>query len=212
MKPMFDVVVVIPWRHNDEHRLRALRQVHAHFERTLPGAPVLLADDPLYDRFNVAAARNAGVRLASQLGARAVVVCDADTLVEPGPLHAAIVGCADGLLHLPFTECQLLNRAGLLVERKTNSTGGVFVIECAAWDKAGGQDVAFRDWGFEDIAFRVAVEAFLGRTVQHPGAIQCIWHPRTDCVATPEGLARNQLYLAAVGDRDAILELQGRQA
>src|SRR5690606_352334 len=69
----------------------------------LPGALHLDADSG-HTPFSRAGSRNHGAALAMAAGADVIVVCDADTIPEPGPLHAAIGQAAtDGRLHTPDT-------------------------------------------------------------------------------------------------------------
>lgn len=208
-----DAVVVIPWRSSGVDRLRNLRLVLDHLSSVLPEYPVLLSDDPSFEGFSRAGARNAGVMTASRIGARAVVVCDADTLVEASPVRAAVDSCSDGVLHLPFTECHLLNSSGVTSEVVGEATGGVLVLEVESWFAAGGQDTRFVGWGFEDIAFRVSADTLLGPTVRHPGRIKCLHHksdrnPYSDSYLS--GLDRCNSYTDARWDRNSVLKIQGR--
>src|SRR5690606_42077671 len=69
----------------------------------LPGALHLDADSG-HTPFSRAGSRNHGAALAMAAGAVVIVVGDADTIPEPGPLHAAIGQAAtDGRLHTPYT-------------------------------------------------------------------------------------------------------------
>jgi hypothetical protein len=150
-----------------------------------------------------------------------VVVCDADTIPEPEPLHGAIAAAQrDGKLHLPYTRYRALSPAGTTAafngsrlidcpaEFEGNaSQGGILVVEAEAWQNIGGMDERFTGWGFEDTAFYAAAHTLLGTVVRHEGAIHHLWH-RTDYDAWSPRYAANKArcrtYEAAYGDPEAM--------
>lgn len=217
------VTVVIPWRGGQVDRERHHRIVSDHLRAILPDAPLLSVDSG-DDPFSRAASRNAGVRLAQDTGAEIVVIADADTIVEPGPLQEAITAAhSDGLLHLPYTHYRGLSEQGTRdyiagsmpdecdVELAHEwATGGVLVITPAAWWQAGGMDERFVGFGHEDVAFRIAADTLLGPTVRHPGTITHLWHPKAMGLGTPQHAANGQLcerYNAANANPDAMRAL-----
>lgn len=218
------VAVVIPWRGGNPQREHHHRVIRDHLRTLLPDAHHLDADSG-HQPFNRAASRNHGVRLAEQAGADVVVVCDADTLVQPDPLHEAIAAAGDGRLHLPYTRYRGLTREGTEAwlsnrpdidsmpteDETTWSTGGVLVIRTDAWWRAGGQDERFTGWGAEDSAYRIACDALLGPTVRHEGTIHHLWHPvvRTQDPLYPANMALAHRYDAAEGDPDAVRAIVG---
>jgi hypothetical protein len=228
------VACVIPWRGGDPHREHHHQAVRERLKRILPDAVHIDADNNA-DPFSRAGSRNAGVRSAEQHAADVVVLCDADTIPQPGPLHGAIQGAhTDGRLHLPYTWYRGLTEqgsrdylAGAVPEEcevdlaHEWATGGVLTIRPDAWWRAGGMDERFVAYGFEDTAFRVCADAILGPTIKHPGEIVHLWHPSAVGHGTDNhrrNAERHRLYEAAEGNPDAVRALlaerqaQARQA
>ncbi|MFI1485766.1 glycosyltransferase family 2 protein [Streptomyces sp. NPDC020747] len=221
------VAVVIPWRPGTPERNAHHEHVRAHLQQLLPDA-IHLDVDSGHTPFSRAGSRNEGVRQAQAAGADVVVICDADTLPEAEPLHAAIEAADDGRLHLPYTWYQGLSRPGTLAylagvpaaDCATDlahewATGGVLVIRPASWWAAGGMDERFVAYGFEDAAYRIAADALLGPTVAHQGAITHLWHPSEVGHGSPQHIANGQLcqrYVDATDNPDAIRALIAERA
>lgn len=220
--PGVTVAVVIPWRPGTLERNAHHEYVCGRLRDLLPDA-IPLDVDSGHMPFSRAGSRNEGVRQAEAAGADVVVLCDADTLPEREPLHAAIEAAADGALHLPYTWYRGLSQRGTIdylagtpaadcpvdLEHQW-ATGGVLVIQPDAWWAAGGMDERFRAYGFEDAAFRIAADALLGATIAHPGTITHLWHPSEVGHGTPQHVANGQLcqrYVDASGDPGAIRAL-----
>lgn len=216
------VAVVIPWRGGQPDREHHHRIVRDHLRALLPDA-VHIDVDSLADPFSRAGSRNEGVRIAQDIAADVVVLCDADTLVEPEPLHAAIAAATDGRLHLPYTRYRALTQAGTTLhldgvpaddcpaELESDwSTGGILVIEPASWWAAGGMDELFTAWGFEDSSFRICADALLGPTVKHDGTITHLWHPSAfdpDSEQYQTNMALAQRYVDAEHQPEAVRAL-----
>lgn len=216
------VAVVVPWRPGTPERIAHHDHVSARLTALLPEA-VHLDVDSCHAPFSRAGSRNEGVRLAEAAGARVVVLCDADTLPEAEPLHAAIAAAHDGRLHLPYTWYRGLSQDGTRAylagapaeDCPTDwahewATGGVLVITPQVWWQAGGMDEGFTGWGFEDTAFRTAADALLGPTVKHDGTITHLWHPPESGLGSPLHVAggqRMERYVDATGNPDAIRQL-----
>jgi hypothetical protein len=216
------VAAVIPWRPGTPERNAHHETVRTHLTALLPDA-LHLDVDSAHEPFSRAGSRNEGVRQAQAAGADIVVICDADTLPQAEPLHAAIADATDGVLHLPYTWYRGLSQAGTaayLAGQPADdcpsdwahewATGGVLVIQPSAWWAAGGMDEAFTGWGFEDTAFRTAADALLGPAAKHPGTITHLWHPLESGLGSPQHIAggqRMQRYVDATGNPDAIRAL-----
>jgi len=208
------VACAVPWRPGQPDRERHHAIVKSHLQAILPNAYHVDVDTD-HEAFCLAGCRNQGVRAAQEAGCDVVVLCDADTLPEPAPLLAAINSAQDGRLHLPYRTFKGFSPAGTAaylagtpahrceVELQTEwSTGGVMVIQPAAWWRMGGSDERFRGWGFEDTATRVACDALLGPTVRHTGTIYHLWHPTSRDPNSPLFKANQALmrrYEAAEG-------------
>lgn len=221
------VAVVIPWRPGTAERNAHKETVRAHLRALLPDALHIDADSG-HQPFSRAGSRNEGVRQAEQAGADVVVLCDADTLVEPEPLHAAIAAASDGVLHLPYTYYRGLSCEGTALhlsgkpaaECPTDlehewATGGVLVIQPASWWKAGGMEERCIGWGHEDVIMRVCADALLGPTVRHEGTITHLWHPPESGLGSPQHIANGELcarYNAVANDPVSVRQLIAERA
>ena len=218
---MTRVLVGIPWR-SQPHRVYAHSLVVERYRDVLPGAAIVDVDTA-HEPFCLAGCRNEIVRRAEAGGYDIAVIGDADTLVEPGPLLAAIQGAAnDTRVHLPYDQYRSLREDGtrqhlagtpldqcnhLVVD---GACSGVYVTTPATWWAHGGQDESFLGWGFEDAAWRAAHRTLLGcDPVRHPGAVYSLHHQS----AAKEGqqytanAARCYRYLQAEGDVEAMRAL-----
>lgn len=214
-----NVTVVIPYRGDGAHRDRAYTHTRAHLTALLPDAEIVAADSG-HAPFNRAASRNEGVR---QARGDVVVVCDADSLPEPEPLHAAINAAPTGGVHLPYTFFRALTRehtervlhdgapprAAKPLYYSTTSVGGCYVATRDTWWAAGGQDERFHGWGYEDTAFAWAAECLVGLH-RHHGVLYGLWHPPAADPTSEEmrpKRVRSMQYRAARRDPEAMREL-----
>jgi hypothetical protein len=213
------VAVVLPWREQESRRY-ALRLVESWYGDNLPQATIIKAD-AAGEPFNLAAARNQGMREA--VWADVVILNDADTIPEINPLWEAINACQEtGVVHLPYTEYRSLRIMGTQEYLRgippracdylsvDGACSGVYVTMPETWWVHGGQDEAFRGWGFEDAAWMAAHKTLLGQPpYRHDGAVFAFHHDG----AVKEGVhydanaARCYLYLQAEHDYDAMSRL-----
>ncbi len=217
------VACVIPWRGGQPARERHHDTVLAHLRTVLPDALHMDVDSG-HQPFSRAGSRNLGVRLAQDAECDVVVLCDADTIVEAGPLHAAISSAHQtGRLCLPYplfrglsphgTRLYLGGTPASACETELESqwsTGGVLCIAPTAWERAGGMDERLTGWGFEDSCFRIAADAILGPSVKLDGAITHLWHPSAIDPASPTYQANAALaarYVEAEGNPGAVRAL-----
>ena len=68
--------------------------------------------------------------------------------------------------------------------------GGTIVVSRKAFDAVGGFDEGFTDWGYEDRAFRLAVDK-LARLREAPSTCWHLWHPLASGTAKAPQRARN---------------------
>lgn len=216
--------VVIPWRAAPS-RMDAFARVVDWYRTNLPEAPVETVDTGDVP-FVLAACRNAAMRSAGP--DEVVVIGDADTIPERGPLVAAIHAAATSdVVHLPYDEYRWLGRSGsadhaagiplehCAVEQFVDSAcSGVYVATRRVWESHGGQDEAFRGWGFEDAAWLLAHTTLLGAPPQrHRGRVYALHHVGETRAgeAYEANAARMERYRAADGDPRAMAELVALQ-
>jgi hypothetical protein len=182
------ILVGIPWR-SQPHRLYAHALTLARYLELLPDARVVDVDTD-HEAFCLAACRNEIVRRAEAGGYDVVVIGDADTLVEPGPLRAAIQAAAsDTRVHLPYDQYRSLREdgtrqylAGTPLERCNHlvvdgACSGVYVTTPKTWWSHGGQDERFLGWGGEDAAWFAAHKTLLGaEPARHTGTVFALHH------------------------------------
>jgi GT2 family glycosyltransferase len=190
-REMDDVLVCIPWRDNgNKDRKEALNYVKARLEEST-GLPANLVDGR-GERFSLSAARNAGVDLAKEQGKSIVIVCDADTILDPAAIVPAVelARNSDSVV-LPYTIVRYLTeystkkvlRRGLDPNQAVEiawfdwSVGGAFVSRTDVWDDFGGQDERFTGWGCEDTAFYVVAQRMGRDHVRVTGTMNHLWHP-----------------------------------
>lgn len=181
--------------------------------------------------FNRSAAMN---RAAADAGPwRVAVLIDADVV----PAHHDQVDQAVGWVRhtgepvLAYDRRVHLNRAttrsvlaGRALDADTGRGARVLESSCSSavvvrrdlWDRVGGMDERFVGWGWEDVAFRYALETMAGAPLRRVlGYLWHLWHPRgaTARGSHPQTRAnryRHDLYLEALGDRARMAEVLAR--
>ncbi|WP_438856100.1 hypothetical protein [Agromyces sp. M3QZ16-3] len=213
-------LVVIPWRPASS-RIPAFERVLAWYRAELPEFRVETIDSD-DDVFVLARTRNLAVDRLADPG-DVVVINDADTLPEPGPLREAIAAArTSGRVHLPYTTYRWLGpdgtadlEAGAELDDCAHvlvhgACSGVYVTTARAWTSHGGQDERFRGWGFEDSAWWLAHDTLLGAPPhRHDGTVYALSHEPE--VRAGEQYERNaalmERYRGAAGDVDAMTAL-----
>lgn len=196
------VDIVIPWRPQPE-RVPLFDHVTTRLGDLHPEWNIHTADSEA-EEFNRAAARNQGV--ADVPDADVIVVMDADTVVDPDDLRAAVeMVASDGGIVMPWDRYCTLTPEGteMMLEgvppkecdplwlKKVDSAGCI-VLTPEAWWACGGMDERFKGWGGEDSAFLIAAKLLVGVKVL-PGVMYAGSHPTTDKGGAP--YRRNaQLY------------------
>jgi hypothetical protein len=182
--PATKVVVAIPWRAQPA-RLAAHAFVRRWYADVLPDAPVVEVDTE-HQPYNLAAARNLGVRRAAALDADVVVVGDADVVIDrPHHLLEAIeAAAADGWMHMPFDDqlyltadetAGLIDRAQAPQRRGHRGNGCCYVVQPDAYWAFGGSDERFSGWGGDDDQLVAAATTLVGLT-RHDGVAWSLHH------------------------------------
>ena len=139
--------------------------------------------------FNRAAALNRASALAGDWDV--AVLIDADVIIDPRQIRTAVeVAAATGRPVLAYHERIHLTargtkrildgyrgdwRASRMVKQVLlDSCSGAVVVTRPLWEKVGGFDELFAGWGWEDVAFRCAVETLTGAELIQLGGN--IWH------------------------------------
>jgi hypothetical protein len=214
------LTVIIPWR-RQATRVGAFNAVVDWYRANFPTVQIntVDTDDTV---FNLSRCRNVGVNAMTDRDG-VVIINDADTIPEVGPLLAAVEAAAtSGLVHLPYRDYHWLGSAGTAqyasgmalpeceFELVPGACSGVYVTTPTSWWSHGGQDERFRGWGFEDAAWHLAHETLLGEAPRrHAGRVFALHHkpelregPQFDANA---GLM--QQYRDAASDRSAMSQL-----
>jgi len=177
--------------------------------------------DSEHTPFNRAATRNGIAGYADICGYDVVVICDADSIPEEGPLTEAITACYNkGGLHIRFDKVRVMPARYAKsppdrYQRKKPlytygpSCGGVFVIRPSEWVLAGGMDERIVGWGYEDEIFLVSVKTFLGKPTHYSGDLINFQHPRGgELDFTAHNTQLRDSYNQNVGNKTKIREIQ----
>lgn len=184
--------VIIPWREQPS-RLPAFLEVHKWYEDNLPEAKIYLVDTG-NEIWEMSATRNLGVRLAEQDNCDILIINDADTIPQIGPLREAMeAAMTTNMIHNPYKIYALFS------QRQTDlhfnegvpldslkfipnlSCSGTWVLTPKAWWDLGGQDEKFIKWGYEDAAQKLVHQVIHGQPfVQHSGIVFAFSHELQD--------------------------------
>lgn len=221
---MTDVVILVPRRRDGGHRDRLWSHSRAFWAELFPNWPMFEGhhdDGP----FNRSAAVNKAAESAGSWDV--AVVIDSDVLPDPSGVEAAVEAALEGGIASGHHGRKNLSQRGTervlggfrgSWERLVQNThplcnSGALAIGRPLWDELGGFDELFVGWGYEDTAFEIAAETLSGKSLyKAPCDLWHLWHPRS-----PEhnhrlpgfkfNMARRDRYVAARGDRAAVLEL-----
>lgn len=189
------VGVVIPYGGRDRYRARSLNYV-IDYHRSSHRTPWIRVGRDSGADFNRSAAVN---RAVAELPASVdlLIINDADSFVTPDQLREAVALAreAPGLVRA-YTRYRRLSRAAadrcrswqqiLLADdsdiewqQSPAYAHGVAAIQRACFEEAGGYDPKFTGWGYEDMAFELALDArWPDRRV--PGDLHHHWHHAAD--------------------------------
>ena len=224
-KPLASVVV--PWRETPD-RAEAwswLRQWYNHYH---PDWELIEADVP--GQWNKSAAVNAGVAAATT---GTVLVMDADVLINPGSLRAAVREAErapwvvpHGKVHrlrpepterlLATYPAEVIGVPHVPVIRTPYTGvpgGGAFAMRKEAFEAIGGFDVKFTGWGGEDTSFGIAADTLIGKHIRyhHVPLIHLFHDPGLRSVHPQygENHGRQMQYEKLAGNKHALAEFLG---
>lgn len=213
------VVVLVPRRAGNPYRDEVWAWVRGWWESEV-GFPIVEGNHDV-GPFNRSAAIN---RAAADAGAWDVaVIIDADVLLDPIQIHAAVGAAAHtGGPVLGYTERIHLHKAGtrevldgyrgdwrpFTRTRLLDSCSSLNVVTRDLFAAVHGFDEIFNGWGWEDVGFRIATELVSGRNlVKIDGTLWHLWHPKSPENDTAQetfqaNRSRGDLYKAARRSRD----------
>lgn len=226
------VAVIVPRASNGPKDREPLWQhVRAHYARAHP-------DWQLLEGFSPAASWSKGQAVADALSrssAAVLVIADADCVIPPAALEAAVeeVASARAPWAVPHTRVIRLNKprtAALLSGKPLPPLdeqrelarppytgypgGGAFVVSRAVYEAAGGIPVAFRGWGAEDEALALILDTLAGRHWRGSADLVHLWHAPQPSKRLGSGNRPRyrQLQQAAAEGSDALVRALGMLA
>jgi glycosyltransferase involved in cell wall biosynthesis len=181
--------IVIPWREQPS-RIPPFKALVKWYEENLPEAKIYYPDrqSPVW---LMSATRNDGVRMAEADGCDVIVMNDADTIPQIGPLMDAInAAYLDNKIHLPYTDYRMLGSNGtrqFLVNKidlercfhrsYRDACSGTNVFTPETWWSLGGNDEKFKQWGYEDTAILYVHQVVTGSDfIRHKGVAFSLGH------------------------------------
>lgn len=201
--------VLIPWggEIDDPWRTSAFWWLRHRYRSLLPEATVIIGTST-QEPFNRSEARNNAFRASN---ADTLLIADADTVFQPEAIRGAVRLLGNGAPWvIPYREqagyYSLSQTATKRIfesppesdvpepvdeddwEHKHASPAdplpswaGMLVLPRAAWEKVGGYDEGFIGWGWEDLAFRTALDRLVGphRRIQNSYVLH-LWHERSE--------------------------------
>lgn len=235
---MNDVSIVIPYGTltNDVIRNGLFDYVKSWWSFNFPESPIITAESYNEDgSFNRSESRNIAV---SKVDTRFLVIADADTICPAEALIEAFDRIRSRIPYaswvLPygpqnyynltkeFTDSIISNGPNadipqekeLVYDHKLQSWAGVLCMSKAGFEKVGGYDNNFIGWGYEDNAFRLALDTLWAQHERVESYCVHLWHPASEDERfnQPHIYHNRRLYekyTAAYGNRLAMRSLKG---
>ena len=226
--------VIVPFRGDRAERDRnwAWCRSRLKWQMGCLGEAELIEADSGDEVFNRARSRNVG---ASQAKGDLLVFMDADGANDnwidaglevhknggwvvcyraPDGYVALTRESTEWLLRTPRTWRPLDEPGYAASDERSHSYAGCLVCSAEDFALVGGYDERFNGWGYEDDAFREAMETVVAPHKRTEGFHLHLWHPHVESerfnqphIAENKALAES--YTAARGDRDAMLKIVG---
>lgn len=188
------ISIVIPFRSQDNDRDVLLDYVVERYSGFWPDAEIIVSDCE-GERFNRSAARNRGVEASS---GDTLIIADADTITDKKNLEVgtSIVGTTNRWV-LPYNDRgywnlnhdftrYVLNHDPLADvsyrdtefgwNHRIESWAGILIMPREAFDAVNGYDERFKGWGYEDNAFRLALDVLWGSYLRTDGDVYHLYH------------------------------------
>ncbi len=221
------VSVLIPFRGDGGQRDRIWAWMKRRYELTLPDYELVVSDDGATDGpFNEGRAWNRAADLAS---GDILILGEAETAFNAHEIALAVQDVrdrarwcvADSYFMLRESDSDMLLRMPPDVRIATgddfaplhswrrSSVSSPVIVPRHAFELVGGYDERWVGWGWLDKALAAALTTLYAPLERFPGAAFHLWHPRGPSRDANPELSRR--YLAAEGDREAMLALIGER-
>lgn len=229
---MVSVSVLIPYRGDRGIRTANFTWVQRRWRSHFPEFEYIISNPPS-NPFNRAAARNRAFEACS---GDVVIFADADTTyADPAGIERAIELASQGqwiIAYGPKHYCNLteactrdimagnpatpriIPRFWLELEHELESWAGLLVMPRGAFIAVGGYDESFRGWGWEDNAFRHAMDTLWGPFVRvSTNYALHLWHPPSagSHFTNPDleyNRSRYRLYEQMIGNPDGMRSIK----
>lgn len=182
------IPILVPRRKDNGHRDALWARLQEH---VWANANVIEGHHDDDTPFNRSAALNTAADIAGNWDM--AVIADADSLVHPTQLHAAVhaarttgrvVIAHSRWINVDIDETDEFLTTGVLEHRESrifyeHTVSSMLVVPRNVWDDVNGFDAAhFRGWGVEDRAFMRAVKVISGDPVRLHGDVYHLAHDR----------------------------------
>jgi len=191
---MAEFSIIVPWRTDKGFRQTVWDWNKERWTTLFPEAEIIEGDSG-HVIFSRGASRNRAAERASE---DLLVIVDADTAINSSAVEIALSNVKDhGGWVIPYgsdryynltaeTTAELLRHDPAepleeprVWEHKLTSWCGVLVMARHAFDQAGRYDERFIGWGYEDNAFRAAMDVRHPHTREDSFAVH-LWHPESE--------------------------------
>lgn len=171
--PLPVVRIVVPRLADDGERDKIWEFCRRYWAEQLPDIELVESDHKGDGPFN----RSAAINVGAQGEWDALVILDADVILDPEPVREAVRFAAEeGLMVLPFERRRMLNASGTqrilqghrgswsrwIASTEYGRVSCCIVVPRALWEVVRGFDERFEGWGGEDEAFYFACRESAG--------------------------------------------------
>lgn len=207
--------IIVPWRNiGDPWRWQSWKWLRQRYERLLPETELVYGSDDS-EPFNRSSTRN---HLVERSEGDILLIADADTVFHRDQIEVAISKILSGASWvIPYSEQRYYNvtaeETALIWaspfestipeltdssqwDHKITSWAGLLLVTRESFDKVGGYDERFQGWGYEDNAFRAALDHRVGPHARVDSYALHLWHPapEEECFGQPNIEANRELY------------------
>lgn len=189
---LFDkkISILVPYKSDRSYRDANWHWLKKRYELLLPNAELCIGN---YD--GEPFSRSAAINNAARLATRDIfIITDADIVFDVDQIARAILGLTGFTWIIPYTILNYLTlkQTNELQKMEPNVTlkaldftgcnqrdctsimfGGISVVPRNYFEKIGGFDERFKDWGYEDNAFQESLDAICGH---HKRIRTSLWH------------------------------------